>query len=134
MKTRQQLLIETHALRQQAAELAAQLEQSQRELTDQLSAEQRQDIMKAVAGRSAIERSLQETRRMIEALDRALEETRAIEAPDRVSPACPPEPGGDASGSTDMAEGAPPESAGGYDAVIARIGLRSSHPAVRAAL
>lgn len=83
MKTRQQLLIETHTLRQQAAQLAAALEQSQRDLDAHLAAEQRQDFMKAVAGRSALERALADTRRMLETLDRALEEARSLPSDDQ---------------------------------------------------
>lgn len=74
--TRQNLLIETHSLRQQAIELLAWLEQSERQIQEQLKSEQREDMVRVVAGRSSLEQAITDTRRMIEALDRALEEAR----------------------------------------------------------
>jgi predicted AAA+ superfamily ATPase len=76
VSTRQNILIETHALRQQAVELLAWLEDSHRQVQAQLKSEQREDMVRIVAGRSSLEQSIADTRRMIESLDRALEEAR----------------------------------------------------------
>lgn len=57
-------------------ELLAWLEQSQRQVHEQLKSEQREDMVRVVAGRSSLEQAITDTRRMIESLDRALEEAR----------------------------------------------------------
>lgn len=74
--TRQQVLLETHAARQRAAELLKSLQSAQAECEGQLKADQRADVVKMVTGQSSIEAAIVSTRRMIETLDRALEEAR----------------------------------------------------------
>lgn len=76
MNERQRMTIETSGLRQQALELLASLEESQRALRKQLETEQRQDMMRLVAGRSSLEQAIADTRRMIAMLDRTLEDAR----------------------------------------------------------
>lgn len=73
---RQQVLIETHTTRQQAGELLRSLEETRRQLEAQLSGERREDVVKTVTGRSSLDAAIAATRRMIEALDRALDEAR----------------------------------------------------------
>jgi acyl-CoA reductase-like NAD-dependent aldehyde dehydrogenase len=88
--TRQNVLLETLAARQRAEELLKTLQQAQLECEGQLKAEQRQDAMKQVTGKSSLETAIASTRRMIEMLDRALEEARASLADDdRPEPARP---------------------------------------------
>src|SRR4051812_34527474 len=70
--TRQQVLLETLAARQRAAELLKTLEQARCECEAQLKTEQRQDAMKTVTGKSSIESAIAQTKRMVELLDRAL--------------------------------------------------------------
>ena len=72
--TRQQVLLETLAARQRAAELLKQLEQAQQECNGCLRSDQRQDLVKQVTGKSSIETAMASAKRMIEMLDRALEE------------------------------------------------------------
>lgn len=72
--TRQQVLLETLAARQRAAELLKHLEQAQQECDGVLKSDQRQDMMKAVTGKSSIEQAMASAKRMVEMLDRALEE------------------------------------------------------------
>jgi hypothetical protein len=74
--TRQQVLLETLAARQRAAELLKTLEQARCECEQQLRTEQRQDAMKTVTGKSSIESAIAQTKRMVELLDRAMEEAR----------------------------------------------------------
>lgn len=74
--TRQQVLLETHAARQRAAELLKSLQCAQIECENHLKADQRADVVKSVTGRSSIEAAIASTRRMIETLDRALEDAR----------------------------------------------------------
>lgn len=74
--TRQNVLIQTHAARQQAAELLKQLQASLAECEAQLKAEQRVDHVKLVTGKSSLENAIAQTQRMLESLDRALEEAR----------------------------------------------------------
>jgi hypothetical protein len=74
--TRQQVLIETHAARQRAIELLKSLQQAQTECEAHLKADQRADVVKAVTGQSSIEAAIASTRRMIETLDRAVEDAR----------------------------------------------------------
>jgi len=74
--TRQQVLLETYAARQRAAELLKTLERAQAECEGCLKSEQRQDVVKALTGRSSIEQAIAQTRRMVEMLDRALGEAR----------------------------------------------------------
>lgn len=74
--TRQQVLLETHAARQRAADLLKTLQAAQMECEGQLKADQRADVVKVVTGQSSIEAAIVSTRRMIETLDRALEEAR----------------------------------------------------------
>src|ERR1043165_7060622 len=74
--TRQQVLLETYAARQRAAELLKTLERAAAECDQCLRAEQRQDAIKALTGKSSIEAAICQTRRMVEMLDRALGEAR----------------------------------------------------------
>lgn len=85
MSRRQQVLIETHALRQQAMDLLAALEQAHKDVVQQLQSEQREDMVRIVSGRSALEAAAAETRRVIDALDRAVEEVRNTAADTDVS-------------------------------------------------
>jgi hypothetical protein len=87
--TRQSVLLQTHAARQQAVELLKQLQQSLAECEAQLKAEQRVDHLKLVTGKSSLETAIAQTQRMIEALDRALEEARQAPGEDSGSPAEP---------------------------------------------
>ena len=68
------MLLETLAARQRAAELLKTLERAQAECEGCLRSDERQDMMKAVTGKSSIESAIGQTRRMIEMLDRALGE------------------------------------------------------------
>lgn len=88
--TRQHVLLETLAARQRAEELLKQLQQAQAECEGHLRAEQRQDAMKQVTGKSSLETAIATTRRMIEMLDRALEEARTAALEDAADPAAPP--------------------------------------------
>jgi len=72
--TRQQVLLETYAARQRAAELLKTLEQARTECEGCLKSENRQDVVKTVTGKSSIESAICQTRRMVEMLDRALAE------------------------------------------------------------
>jgi hypothetical protein len=74
--TRQQIVLETLAARQRAAELVKQLEQAQQECDGCLKSDQRQDMMKTVTGKSSIETAIASARRMVEMLDRALNEAQ----------------------------------------------------------
>lgn len=76
MSRRQQVLIDTHATREQAAELLRTLEESRKSLEAQLAGEQREDVVKLVTGRSALDQAIADTRRMVESLDRAMSEAR----------------------------------------------------------
>lgn len=76
VSARQNVLIETHALRQQAGELLAWLEHAHEQLVSQLKTEQREDMVRVVAGRSSLEAAIEQTRRMIDAMDRAMAEVR----------------------------------------------------------
>ena len=76
MSRRQQVLIETHATRQQAEDFLRTLEETRRQIEAQLAGEKRQDVVKVVTGRSSIDAAIADTKRMIEALDRALDEAR----------------------------------------------------------
>jgi len=80
MTTRQHVLLETLAARQRAEELLKQLHQAQAECEGCLKADQRQDAMKQVTGKSSLETAIATTKRMIEMLDRALEEARSAAA------------------------------------------------------
>jgi len=74
--TRQNVLIQTHAARQQAADVLKQLEAALAECQSQLKAEQRIDHVKLVTGKSSLETAIAQTQRMLESLDRALDEAR----------------------------------------------------------
>lgn len=74
--TRQQVVLETLAARQRAAELLKQLEAAQAECDGCLKSEQRQDMMKQVTGKSSIETAMASAKRMVEMLDRALQEAQ----------------------------------------------------------
>jgi len=76
MSRRQQVLIETHATRQQAEDFLRTLEETRRLVEAQLAGEKRQDVVKVVTGRSSIDAAIATTKRMIESLDRALAEAR----------------------------------------------------------
>lgn len=67
-------MLETLAARQRAAELLKTLERAQAECEGCLRSDERQDMMKAVTGKSSIESAIGQTKRMIEMLDRALGE------------------------------------------------------------
>ncbi len=83
--TRQQVVLETLAARQRAAELVKQLEAVQAECDGCLKSEQRQDMMKQVTGKSSIETAMASAKRMVEMLDRALGEAqKSVEEPDVV--------------------------------------------------
>ncbi len=80
--TRQQVVLETLAARQRAAELVKQLEAVQHECDGCLKSDQRQDMMKQVTGKSSIETAMASAKRMVEMLDRALEEAqKSVEEP-----------------------------------------------------
>ena len=99
MCSRQQVLIDTHATRQQAADLLKTLEEARRQVEAQLEGDKREDVVRVVTGRSALEAAIANTKRMIEALDRAVEEARngcveEVETPElqvvgRIGPAAP---------------------------------------------
>ncbi len=76
--TRQQVVLETLAARQRAAELVKQLEQAQQECNGLLKGDQRQDLVKQVTGKSSIETAMATAKRMVEMLDRALEESQKV--------------------------------------------------------
>ena len=67
-------MLETLAARQRAAALLKQLEQAQQECDGCLKSDQRQDMMKTVTGKSSIETAMASAKRMVEMLDRAMEE------------------------------------------------------------
>src|ERR1041384_3848060 len=73
---RQQVLIETHSTRVRAGELLKALQAAQAEAEQHMARAERPDVMKAVTGRSAMDNAIASTKRMIEALDRAVEEAR----------------------------------------------------------
>lgn len=73
---RQQVLVQTLATRQNAERLLTSLLRAQAECDQQLQKEQRSDAMKSVTGSSSLDRAIASTRRMIEQLDRSLEEAR----------------------------------------------------------
>jgi hypothetical protein len=75
---RQQVVLETLAARQRAAELLKQLEAAQAECEGVLKGDQRQDLMKQVTGKSSIETAICSARRMVEMMDRALEEAQKV--------------------------------------------------------
>jgi acyl-CoA reductase-like NAD-dependent aldehyde dehydrogenase len=77
--SRQNLLIETHAARQQAEAMLKSLLQAHAECEAQLVSEKRTDPVRTVTGKSSLETAIETTKRMIEALDRAVEEAREIE-------------------------------------------------------
>lgn len=76
MSGRQNVLIDLHAARQSAVELLRSLEQAQRDCEAQLQADNRQDFMRLVRGKSSLEAAIAEARRMIEAVDRNMQEAR----------------------------------------------------------
>ena len=82
--TRQQVVLETLAARQRAAELVKQLEQAQVECNGLLRGDQRQDLMKQVTGKSSIEAAMASAKRMVEMLDRALVEAQKVTEEERV--------------------------------------------------
>jgi len=71
---RQQVLLQTLATRQNAEKLLASLLRAQAECDQQLQKEQRSDAMKSVTGASSLDRAIASTRRMIEQLDRSVEQ------------------------------------------------------------
>lgn len=78
-------MLETLAARQRAAELLKQLEAAQAECDGCLKSDQRQDMMKTVTGKSSIEAAMASAKRMVEMLDRALEEAqKSVEEPEVV--------------------------------------------------
>ena len=90
---RQQVLLQTLATRQNAEKLLASLLRAQAECDQQLQKEQRSDAMKAVTGSSSLDRAIASTRRMIEQLDRSLDQmTKELGAGDAENPQEPPEP------------------------------------------
>lgn len=96
---RQQVLLQTLATRQNAEKLLASLLRAQAECDQQLQKEQRSDAMKSVTGASSLDRAIASTRRMIEQLDRSLEQmAREPEAANEANPPAasstpPPAPG-----------------------------------------
>ena len=68
---RDQILAETSRRRTQAEALLRSLTAAKSECERQLARFQRSDVMQTVTGRSAIDAAIAQTRRMIEALDRA---------------------------------------------------------------
>jgi hypothetical protein len=73
---RQRFLDETIAAKKKAAELLKGLVAAAAVSDEQLRQASRKDPMKVVTGRSAMENAVASTRRMIESLDRAVEEAR----------------------------------------------------------
>ena len=71
-------MLETLAARQRAAELVKQLELAQQECNGLLKGDQRQDLVKQVTGKSSIETAMATAKRMVEMLDRALEESQKV--------------------------------------------------------
>lgn len=73
---RQQFLVETLAARERAEALVLELAQAQADCEKQLKLMNRTDNIKAVTGRSSIERAMDETRRLVASLDRTIQEAR----------------------------------------------------------
>lgn len=88
---RQQVLLQTLATRQNAEKLLASLLRAQAECDQQLQKEQRSDAMKSVTGASSLDRAIASTRRMIEQLDRSLEQMGREADPAEDSPAAAPQ-------------------------------------------
>lgn len=83
MSTREQILIESHRTRAQAAEILRGLIAAQAECEATLASEKRADMVKAVTGRSSLEAAIAETRRLLDSLDRAIAEAaRELDADD----------------------------------------------------
>lgn len=73
---RQQFLVETLAAKERAEALVQELSQAQEECEKHLKLMNRPDAIKAVTGRSSIERAIDETRRLLGTLDRTIQEAR----------------------------------------------------------
>jgi hypothetical protein len=73
---RHRFLAETQAAKHKAAELLKGLLAAAAVSDEQMRQASRKDPMKVVTGRSAMENAVAATRRMIESLDRAVEEAR----------------------------------------------------------
>lgn len=110
---RQQVLLQTLATRQNAEKLLASLLRAQAECDQQLQKEQRSDAMKSVTGASSLDRAIASTRRMIEQLDRSLEQMAKEQAVDA-----------DAAGSDSPTE--PPAAAGTTSACDIRVVVGSA--------
>lgn len=86
--TRQEALIETHAARQRAVALLKQLEQAQAECQALVAADRRTDPVQTVTGKSSLQAAIEQTKRMIAVLDRAVDE---VVAAGNAAPATPTE-------------------------------------------
>lgn len=82
--SRQHVLLETESARQRAVELLKQLQAAHIECEAQLKAEQRPDNLKNITGKSSLEEAIQNTQRMIELIDRAMQEAREMEIGDQI--------------------------------------------------
>jgi len=74
MTTREQILLDTQRTRAQAAEILKELQEAKCQCEQALAADKRQDMIKQVTGQSSLESAITETRRVLESLDRAIEE------------------------------------------------------------
>lgn len=82
---RHRVILETKARRSQAEALLRSLMDAKSECERQLERFRRMDAIQSVTGRSAIDKAIASTKRMIESLDRAL---LASQGPDTVRGSC----------------------------------------------
>ena len=73
---RQRFLVETIAAREQAEATVQGLVQAREECERQLQQSKKKDVLKSVTGRSALDKAIADAQRMVESLDRAIEEVR----------------------------------------------------------
>jgi hypothetical protein len=84
MTTRDQHLIQAHQTRSHAAEVLRELIDAKAQCEATLAGENRPDMFKAVSGQSSIETAIAEARRLVETLDRQIEEAaRDLDTDDR---------------------------------------------------
>lgn len=77
---RTRVILETRARRSQAEALLRSLVEAKSECERQLERFRRSDAMQSVTGRTAIDKAIASTKRMIESLDRALQSSPGTEA------------------------------------------------------
>jgi len=73
---RQRFLVETIAAREQAEATVQGLMQAREECERQLQQQNKTDVLRSVTGKSSLDRAIADAQRMVEALDRAIEEVR----------------------------------------------------------